>query len=178
MRVSFGDGEPGPGAKIVVSGLIERTYSIPLASSSERSCVFSPYAIPSTGARSIAQPAACRPPDPERGLVWKATCSGIFAFRRRPGSSHQSSGRYSATPTAASHAHHRVQRHPDLAVTDLPQRPGILALDPRQVLAVLREPGVIKHPRLRVNDRRDALGHGLHQPPRTPRTIGQDCCRL
>jgi hypothetical protein len=36
-----------------------------------------------------------------------------------------------------------VQRDAELAVADLPQRPGILALDPGRALSVLDEPRVI-----------------------------------
>ncbi len=35
---------------------------------------------------------------------------------------------------------HSMQRHRDLAAPDLPQRPEVLALDPRRVAAVLRDP--------------------------------------
>jgi hypothetical protein len=67
-----------------------------------------------------------------------------------------------------------VQRHPDLAVRDLPERARILPLDTRRVLAVLRKPGVIHHPRLDPDLRRDPLGDRLDDQRRLPRAIGQE----
>src|SRR4029453_9935040 len=66
----------------------------------------------------------------------------------------------------------RVHRHADLTVTGLPQRPRVLALDARRVLAVLGKPGVIQHPRLNINLRRDPHSHRLDDQRRIPRTIG------
>jgi len=43
-----------------------------------------------------------------------------------------------------------VDRHPDLTVTDLPQRPRILPGDTDRHLPELRKPRVIDHPRLRL----------------------------
>ena len=67
----------------------------------------------------------------------------------------------------------RVHRHPDLTVADLPQRARVLALDTGRVLAVLRKPGVIQHPRLNTDHRRDPLSDRLYDPRRIPRTIRQ-----
>src|SRR5271155_1933357 len=65
----------------------------------------------------------------------------------------------------------RVHRDPDLAVTRLAQRPRVLALDTWRVLAVLRKPGVVQHPRLNVDLRSHALGHRLDDQRRVPRTV-------
>jgi hypothetical protein len=43
---------------------------------------------------------------------------------------------------------HQMHTHPDLAVADLAQRPGILPGHARRRIPVLREPGVIDHQRL------------------------------
>src|ERR1700739_1791387 len=64
-----------------------------------------------------------------------------------------------------------MKRHPDLTVPDLPKRPGVLTLDPRRLLAVLREPRVIQHPRVRGHHWRDPLHHRLQQTLPLPRTI-------
>ena len=48
-------------------------------------------------------------------------------FRRRSGSSHQSSGRYSAHPSGTVPLLPTAWTNPDLAVTDLPERPRVLA---------------------------------------------------
>ena len=77
---------------------------------------------------------------------------------RRSGSSHQSSGRYSAHPKRRRPAPpDRVHRHADLAVPDLPQRPRVLPLHPRRTLPLLREPRVVKHPRLHAELRNNPL---------------------
>lgn len=64
----------------------------------------------------------------------------------------------------------RVHAHPDLAVGDLAQRPGVLTGHPRGGRPVLGETGVIDHPRLRL-DQPDRLGRQapadrLHGPGR------------
>ena len=95
------------------------------------------------------RPPARHSPPPSSGLVLNSTSSGIFAFARRSRSPHHSSGRYSAHPNGSCPPPpDRVHRHADLAVPDLPQRPRVLTLHPRRVLPVLREPRVVKHPRL------------------------------
>jgi hypothetical protein len=66
-----------------------------------------------------------------------------------------------------------VQRHPDLAVRDLPKRARVLPLDTRRVLAVLRKPGVIHDPRLDPDLRRDPLSDRLDDQRRIPRAIRQ-----
>ena len=67
-----------------------------------------------------------------------------------------------------------VQRHGKLAVADLAQRPGILALDPRGALAVLDEPRVVQHPRLDADHRGYALGDVAQHHGRIPRADGQE----
>src|SRR5271165_6785436 len=69
---------------------------------------------------------------------------------------------------------HGVHGHSDLTVTDLPQSPRVLALDTRRVLAVLREPRVIQHPRLHINHRRNPLGRRLDNPRWIPRADRQE----
>ncbi len=67
-----------------------------------------------------------------------------------------------------------VQRHADLAVAGLPQPPGVLALDPRRVLAVLRKPCAIDHPCLHIDRRRHPLRDRLHHERRIPRAVRQE----
>ena len=67
-----------------------------------------------------------------------------------------------------------MQRDRDLAVADLAQRPGVLALDPGRVLAVLGDPGVVEHPRLRLDHRTHPLGDRPIDDRRIPRAVGQE----
>src|SRR5438128_1931565 len=69
---------------------------------------------------------------------------------------------------------HGVHGHSDLTVTDLPQSPRVLTLDTRRVLAVLREPRVIQHPRLHINHLRNPLGRRLDNPRWSPRADRQE----
>src|SRR5215218_6468193 len=68
----------------------------------------------------------------------------------------------------------RVHRHADLTVTGLAQRPRVLALDTRRILAVLRKPRVIQHPRLDVDLRRDPLSDRPDDQRRIPRAVGKE----
>ena len=67
-----------------------------------------------------------------------------------------------------------MHRHADLTVTDLSQRPRVLALDPRRVLTVLRKPGVIQHPRLDIDLRCHPLRDRLDHQRRIPWAIRQE----
>jgi hypothetical protein len=58
--------------------------------------------------------------------------------------------------------------------TDLPQGPGVLALDPRRVLAVLGHPGVIQHPRRRLDHRAHPLSDRPIKDRAIPRAVGQE----
>ena len=112
---------------------------------------------------------------PSSDLVLNATRSGIFALRRRSLIRAPVLGQIQRPPQRhRPRAPDRVHRHPDLTVTRLPQRPRVLTLDPRRVLAVLREPRVIQHPRLDLDLRRDPLSHRLDHQRRIPRAISHE----
>ena len=67
-----------------------------------------------------------------------------------------------------------MKRHGHLTVTRLAQRPRVLALDPRRVLTVLNEPGVVQHPRPYIDRPTDPLGHRARHQRRIPRAVGQE----
>ena len=112
---------------------------------------------------------------PSSDLVLNATSSGIFALRRRSRVRAPVLGQIQRPPQRHRPPRtDRVHRHPDLTVTPLAQRPRVLALDTRRVLAVLRKPGVIQHPRLDLDLRRDPLRHRLDHQRRIPRAVSHE----
>jgi hypothetical protein len=66
-----------------------------------------------------------------------------------------------------------VHANRDLAVTDLAERAGVLALHPRRVFAILDDPRVVDDPGDDADLRRHPLGAGADQKPRIPGRVGQ-----
>ena len=72
----------------------------------------------------------------------------------------------------------RMHRDVDLAVADLAEGAGVLALDPWRAHPVLGEAGVVEHPGLHLDLADHPLGGGAHHLHRSQGLTARKFCRL